>query len=142
MPRGGPASVSQSTLSETARALSEIAEQLQRVSSALAASVEGESTEAEALGASQEALADVARRLENWQAQEHTSADLREKLLNVLARGGPALPIELAAATLSLPEEIRPVLVAMEKEGLVNIREVKGGQLVTLTARGRSATRR
>jgi len=41
------------------------------------------------------------------------------------------------AATLSLPDEIRPVLQAMEREGLVEIRTLKGWQLVSLTDRGR-----
>jgi hypothetical protein len=62
---------------------------------------------------------------------------LRREILDTLRRVGPALFPEPAAATLSLPEEIRPVLQAMEREGLVEIRTLRGWQLVSLTDRGR-----
>lgn len=67
---------------------------------------------------------------------------LRQEILYNLLQKGPALPIELAAATLSLPEEIQPVLDMMQKEGVIEIRETGRGRLVTLTARGRDEARR
>jgi len=67
---------------------------------------------------------------------------LRRQILNDLLRKGPALPIELAAVTLSLPEEVQPVLDAMAREGLIDIEEMAGGRLVTITARGRAEARR
>ncbi|MCS7252143.1 MAG: hypothetical protein RMK32_05995 [Anaerolineae bacterium] len=67
---------------------------------------------------------------------------LRQEILDVLRRGGPALPIELAAATLSLLDEVRPVLEEMQREGLIEIRDVRAGQLVALTARGRQEAQR
>lgn len=132
-------------MANAARALADIARELGRISSALAACAERDSAEAKALGASQKALVRLSRRLDNWPDQESEAtteaAHLRKKILRALARGGPALPIELAAATLSLPEEIQPVLETMDREGLIEIRGVRGGRLVTLTARGRMEAR-
>lgn len=51
-----------------------------------------------------------------------TMFSIPPRKLDALARGGPALPIELAAATLSLPEEVQPALEAMDREGLIQIR--------------------
>jgi len=131
-------------LAGTAQALAEIARQLSQFSNALAACVKNDSAEAETLAASQEALARLSQQLENWQVQEtaayaqaQRAAHLRKAVLDALFRGGPALPIELAAVTLSLPDEIRPVLDEMKREELIEIRNVRGGQLVSLTARGR-----
>lgn len=77
------------------------------------------------------------------QAQEaKQTALLRQEILENLLRKGPALPIELAAATLSLPEEIQPVLERMVKEGLIEIRETGRGRLVTLTLQGRVEAQR
>lgn len=73
-------------------------------------------------------------------ADEET-ASLRKAVLENLHRRGPTLLPELAAATLSLPDEIRPVLQAMEEEGLVEIQTVRGWDVVSLTARGRNAIR-
>ncbi len=66
---------------------------------------------------------------------------LRKAILENLHRRGPTLLPELAAATLSLPDEIRPVLQAMEEEGLVEIQTTRGWAVVSLTTRGRDAIR-
>jgi hypothetical protein len=131
-------------LTEAAQALSRIAEELSRVSSRLAARAEEGSDEAELLGESQKVLTSLSQELGEWDAPKkgttaHTArtAQLRHRILQDLLRRGPALPIELAAATLSLPEEIQPILQDLTQEDLIEIREVKGGRLVTLTARGR-----
>jgi predicted ArsR family transcriptional regulator len=67
---------------------------------------------------------------------------LRREILQALQRRGAALPIELAALTLSFVDEIRPVLEELEAEGLIELRNVRGGPLVALTARGREQLRR
>jgi hypothetical protein len=134
------------SVAEAVQALSEIAKQLSEVSSTLlAACREGQGPPAEALSASQEALAHLSQRLDDWEAQgkakaaaeSQRTARLRKEILGSLLRRGPAFPVELAAATLSVPEEVRSVLDEMDREGLIEIREVKGGQLVALTAKGR-----
>lgn len=139
---------SEPQLAEAVQALSRIARELSLVSSRLAAHVEEDSEEAELLGKSQKALTSLSRDLGKWESQEKNvvaagrTTQLRHRILQDLLRRGPALPIELAAATLSLPEEIQPVLQDLAKEDLIEIREVKGGRLVTLTAKGRrEATR-
>ncbi|MGB9724692.1 MAG: hypothetical protein ACPL7C_12885 [Anaerolineae bacterium] len=114
-------------ITSAAQALADIARQLSQLSSALAAYAKGNAPEAEAPTASERALDRIAR-----EAQR-----LRREVLHTLLRNGPALFPELAAATLSLPDEIRPVLQAMEQEGLVEIQTVRGWQRVALTARGR-----
>jgi predicted transcriptional regulator len=123
-------------ITSAAQALADIARQLSRLSSALAAYAKGDTPEAEALTASQQALDRIARKLEE-SPTEAEAQRLRREVLHTLLRNGPALFPELAAATLSLPDEIRPVLQAMEQEGLVEIQTVRGWQRVALTARGR-----
>lgn len=134
-----------SSLNETAQALSEIAEELSRISRNLAAQAADDETEQGSLLKSQESLNFTAQTLGHLSRQMHEhqrSARLRREILASLARRGPALPVELAAATLSLPTEIQPVLEEMNEEGLIEIRPVRGGQLVTLTAKGWQETRR
>ncbi len=138
-PGGDPA------LTEAAQSLSKIARELGELSHTLATQASSDSPEAERLGASQEELAALAQRLDDWHTQEAAfqaqvvdDARLRKRVLNALLKG-PALPIELAAATLSLPEEIRPVLDRLEDEGLIATR---GGRLLTLTGAGRRVARR
>ncbi|MBC7226572.1 MAG: hypothetical protein H5T61_05005 [Thermoflexales bacterium] len=133
---------------DTVRLLADVARELSRISSALAACAGENSPEAESLKASQSALVDLARQLEEEAVGEETAglkdqetARLRQAVLENLHRRGPALFPELAAATLSLPDEIRPVLQAMEQEGLVEIQTLRGWELVSLTARGRDAIR-
>lgn len=105
---------SEHPLADAARALSEIARELGQISRTLATRVEDESPEAEALGRAEEALVGLSRELDDWQhleagttAEAERSARLRRQILNDLLRKGPALPIELAAVTLSLPASPR-----------------------------------
>lgn len=131
--------ISPGARADTARALAAIAQELSRITATLAACVEPNSSSAEKLKASGAALARISQQLENWGAQQiegHRRARLRKSVLDVLRRGGPAFLVELAAATLSLPEEIRPVLEEMREEGLIEFRNIPGGQMIALTARG------
>lgn len=128
--------------------LADIARELSRISAALAARVGDDSPEAETLKASQNVLANLAHQLEEGtlgqetpQPEKQETARLRKAVLENLYRRGPALFPELAAATLSLPDEIRPVLQAMEQEGLVEIQALRGWETVSLTAQGRAALR-
>ncbi len=134
------------SVEEAIQALSDIVKKLSEVSSALlVACAEGQDQQRETLDASQKALTHLSQRLEDWEAREgpkpaeevQRAERLRKGILASLLRRGPALPVELAAATLSLPEEVQSILIAMDEEGLVEIREVRGGQLVTLTPKGR-----
>ncbi len=134
-------------LTEAAQVLSRIAEELSRVSTRLAAQAEDNSPEAELLGESQKTLTALSEKLGQWETREgdtaaKQTAQLRHRILQDLLRRGPALPIELAAATLSLPEEIQPVLQDLAREELIEIREVRGGHLVALTVRGRQEASR
>jgi DNA-binding GntR family transcriptional regulator len=125
-------------MADTARALADIARELSRLSSALAACAKGNPADVEVLTSSQEALDRISRQLDDWTTSSTSGQEkLRQEILDTLRRDGPALFPELAAATLSLPDEIRPVLQAMEREGLVEIRTMRGWQLVSLTDRGR-----
>lgn len=129
--------------------LADIALQLSRISNALAAcAAEESSIDTESLKVTQKTLSDLAWRLEVESVGQETTdmADgetvrLRQAVLENLHRRGPALFPELAAATLSLPDEIRPVLQAMEREGLVEIQTLRGWEMVSLTPRGRDAVR-
>ncbi len=130
--------VNSQEMADTARALADIARELGRISGALAARVKGNPAEAEALASSQEALDRISRQLDEWPTSGTPGEErLRREILDTLRRSGPALFPELAAATLSLPDEIRPVLQEMEREGLVEIRTMRGWPLVSLTERGR-----
>lgn len=130
--------VNSQEMADTARALADIARELGRISGALAACVKGNPAEAEALASSQEALNRISRQLDEWPISGASGEErLRREILDTLRRSGPALFLELAAATLSLPDEIRPVLQAMEREGLVAIQLMRGWPLVSLTERGR-----
>lgn len=135
-------------VTDTAQVLADIARELNRISRALAACAEENSPEAESLKASQSMLANLARQLEEEALGQETTgraeqetARLRKAVLENLHRRGPALFPELAAATLSLPDEVRPVVQAMEQEGLVEIQTLRGWEMVSLTARGRAALR-
>lgn len=115
---------------DAAQSLSSIARQLSEISRKLAAALEGE--KGTVLEESGVALEQISQRMEK--EQERTR--LRRDILMALRQRGPALPIELAAETLSLPEEIAPLLEQMEREGVITIREISGGQLVALTPKG------
>ncbi len=118
--------------------VAELLAQLEELRKVLASRVEKERS-AEAL----QSQAQEAEQRRQQAAQEaERAALLRQEILENLLRKGPALPIELAAATLSLPEEIQPVLEGMVKEGLIEIRETGRGRLVTLTLQGRVEAQR
>ena len=121
----------QLTQSDDTQPLSTIVKQLSEISRQLATAAEGDKREA--LEQSGLALEQVSQQLQ----QERERALLRRDILMALRQRGPALPIELAAETLSLPEEIAPLLEQMEREGVIAVREIRGGQLVTLTSKGR-----
>ncbi len=129
---------------EVIRTLAEISVQLSQIVVNYCA--HGDVPEAEALKSSQEKLENISRELKQAKGTAETgsprSEQLRRDILRVLRRGGPALFTELAAVTLSLPDEIRPVLQTMEREGLVEIRTLHGWQQVVLTARGRQEAER
>jgi len=129
---------------EVIRTLAEISVQLSQIVVNYCA--QGDVPEAEALKSSQEKLENISRELKQAKGTAETgsprSEQLRRDILRVLRRGGPALFTELAAVTLSLPDEIRPVLQTMEREGLVEIRTLQGWQQVFLTARGRQEAER
>ncbi|NOX61347.1 MAG: hypothetical protein GXP42_05300 [Chloroflexi bacterium] len=128
-------------LLDAARDLSEIAHRLGEISRALAATAEGEHKNA--LMESEEALAQLSQEMKALQQEKGAERNrkeeterLRREILAALRRGGPALPIELAAATLSLPEEVNPVLEDMAEEGLIAIGHVLGGHWITLRRTG------
>lgn len=134
----GDRGISSAELAHTARALADIVRELGRISGVLAACAKENPAEAEVLASSQEALDRISRQLDEWPTPGTLGEEkLRRGILDTLRRGGPALFPELAAATLSLPNEIRPVLQEMEQEGLVEIRTMRGWPLVSLTERGR-----
>ena len=75
--------------------------------------------------------------------------DLSEKelaLLRVLWTKGPAMPVELAVRTLSFPDEIQKPLQTLRQKGLIEVQQVSrgtmGGELITLSAKGRDVLRR
>ena len=70
-------------------------------------------------------------------------ADLTEeevRLLDALWRKGPAMPMELAVRTMSLPEDITQPLAQLEQKGLIEVEDFDGGsvaqKLVFLSKRG------
>lgn len=136
---------SRASLAEVAQALSRIARELSQVSCALAADAGSDAAEPESRPTPQETATALSSHPSDHLHLQETphgqTARLRKEILEALMRRGPALPIELAATTLSLPEEIQPVLKEMDREGLIQIRVVQGGQLVTLTAKGRLEVR-
>lgn len=139
---------SSTNLEEAARALTEAAQALTRVAKILASHIPEPAPEMAALDEQIESLAAIADTLESQRGEEAQQAEaalrrahLRRAVMSALSRG-PALPVELAAATLSLPDELRPILYELHQEGLVAVREAGVGQLIALTARGRQALHR
>ena len=64
------------------------------------------------------------------------SADEQElELLEALLKG-PALPVELAVRTFSLPEEIVSSLRALEAKGEVERQQLDKGEMFLLTRKG------
>jgi len=120
---------------EQTQTLADIARQLELISQRLALRADEEErtdlTEVSAV------LGEVANNLERVQAQEEQQRRLRSEVLEVLAqRRGSALSLELETATLSLPDELAPVLKQLANEGLVEIKQIQGGEMVSLTREG------
>lgn len=131
--------VGRSLLVDAARWLEEEALALKKVDEKTARRLEEKAL------APEEVDEETAQRLEEEalapEEVDEETVRLRKAVLKSLHQRGPALFPELAAVTLSLPDEIRPVLQAMEREGLVEIQRVQGWETVSLTARGRDAVR-
>ncbi len=125
---------------EEARSLADIARRLAEISERLAARAGEE--EGEELRAVSQALAETAQDMEAVQARAEQEQRLRREVLEALAKRGSLLTIELEAATLSLPDELAPVLQSLVDEGLVEVQPIQGGEVVTLTRKGRDAVRR
>ena len=142
------ASPRKSDLLEIVKTLSDVTRKLSEIIQALAAQA-GESPPAvEALAESEAALAQASRHLSmlqeeetHQQEREEARGELRKDILVELSRRGRAFPLELAAAILTFVEDIQPVLMELEKEGLIRIRRVAGTEVIELTPRGRDAAR-
>jgi DNA-binding MarR family transcriptional regulator len=82
----------------------------------------------------------MAEALPNETRDANGLTDEQVKLLDALWRKGPAMPMELAVRTLSLPEEINQPLEQLEKKGLVEVESIDGGaiaqSLVFLSKKG------
>ncbi|SNB61020.1 hypothetical protein [Thermoflexus hugenholtzii] len=155
------ASPRKSELLEIVKTLFDVTRKLSEIVQALAAQT-GESPPAvEALAGSraksEEALAQASECLSMQQAWslprppegeahrhegKETRGELRKDILVELLQRGRAFPLELAAALLTFVEDIRPVLVELEREELIRIRQVAGADVIELTPRGRNAARR
>lgn len=58
------------------------------------------------------------------------------RLLQVLQKKGPALPVELAVRTYAFPEEIAESLANLEQNGLIERQALKTGEMIVLTQKG------
>ncbi|HDN80207.1 MAG TPA: hypothetical protein ENG33_07070 [Chloroflexi bacterium] len=130
-----------------ADALLQIAQQLTQIAQTLnsqgSAPREAQQLEesAQKLKAVSQRVADSAEQTRQAAAETHERERLRMAILQELLRGA-ALPVELAAVTLSLPEEIQPVLEDLEREEMITIQSIQGGHLIRLTPLGRVEARR
>ncbi len=131
-------------LRAVSQALRALAQQLEALSTRLAQLPEGERGAAEAQIV-QETAAQLRTLLGPGAVEQATleraaaSEHLKQAVLQELARGGPAMPLELAAALLVSPAELRPVVDELEKQGLVEVQNLKEGALIRLTRRGKEA---
>ena len=127
-------STGEATLDDVARQLEELAKTIK----ALQQSGKLEASQlAEAVRSLQKAIGAPPQEEERAARKE-----LREAVLQALERRSPLLPIELAAVTLSLPEEIQPVLEELEEEGVITIHTGPRGKWVTLASRPSRFARR
>lgn len=127
-------------LTQTAQALQQIARQLSEIAKTLSsqgvAPAQAKGLEESAL-ALEEATRNITRGLEENARDAERRNWLRQAILRELLRGGPALPMELAASVFAFVEDIQPVLAELERHGLVQIRRVAGADVIELTAQGR-----
>jgi DNA-binding MarR family transcriptional regulator len=68
--------------------------------------------------------------------EEMTEALLEMSLLRALYEKGPALPVELAVRTYSLPDEISAPLQSLEGHGYIARQRMKKGEMYVLTKEG------
>ncbi len=125
--------------------LEAIAHQLKQLTQVLRRESIALENQRERIQAAIKQLGQTVEHMQQQQVETHHKAlqqHLRAAILHILARRGSLLPIELAAATLSLPEEIQPVLEELAQEHLVEIHEGKRGRWVSLTERGRMEAKR
>jgi DNA-binding MarR family transcriptional regulator len=68
-------------------------------------------------------------------------SEKEELLLQALLKKGPALPVELAARTLSFPDEVSASIRALADRGLVEIEPLArgrlGGKIIYLSEKGK-----
>ena len=135
-------------LKEVVAQLTQVTRTLEQVARVLAQRVPPASEARRVLADTEQTLGAIASHLEYAQTQAQASEArardaearkrLRREVLTVLYHRGAMLPIELAAATLSMPEELQPVLEELERDGLVEIHEGRPGYWVDLTPKGRA----
>ncbi len=132
------------TFAEVAQKLQQLAEQMEHASPEERAALQ--STLAQTLAQTQTLLAGQSRAAAEPPSKptttEITDEALQEQVLRELARGGPALPLELAAALLVSPRRLNGVLNAMQRLGLIEMRAERGGTLIRLTPEGIAAAKR
>ncbi len=134
-------SATETDLADLIRRLSELTHTLELVVHQLSERAPAGSEERRALDEAGRTLGTLADRLSHGEAEveaTHQRATLRQEVLSALAQRGSMIPIELAAITLSLPEELQPVLEALAQEGLVEVHEGRPGSWVSLTPKGRA----
>lgn len=128
------------TLKAVARQLEALAAQLEQASPEERSRIEAEVTRTlETLrGGPSETAKDEAPAQETAAESER----LQQEVLRELARGGPAVPLELAAALLAPPDRLQAVLGEMQTTGLVEVRSMPEGNLIRLTPQGRAIAKR
>lgn len=62
--------------------------------------------------------------------------EIELNLLRALLEKGPALPVELAVRTFSLPDEISDPLQDLESNGFIARQQMKRGEMYVLTKEG------
>lgn len=139
---------SKAELADIIQQLTTVARRLEQIAHQLANQVNASSEEGQTVRETERALGDIASQLahteqavkaaQERQATQEQQRDLRRAVLRALYRRGAMLPIEVAAATLSMPEEIRPVLQELAQEGLIEIHEGPPSRWVDLTPMGRT----
>ena len=143
---------SKAELADIIQQLTTVARTLEQIAHQLANQVNASSEEGQTVRETERALGDIASQLahteqavkaaQERQATQEQQRDLRRAVLRALYRRGAMLPIEVAAATLSMPEEIRPVLQELAQEGLIEIHEGRRGRWISLTAYGHEEAKR
>ena len=121
--------------------LQRIAQQLAQLAQSLG-KLEDATDQAQELAKSAQMLETVSRDMRDNIRSNEEHLQLRSAILTELLRGGPALPLELAASILTFVEDIQPVLEELEREGLIQVRRVVGADVIELTPSGREEATR